>query len=64
MQEGRAITIVPDRLGFMQLSTWKSVETHIELRYRGTLEQRLMAMLSGLAWIVAVGAWALKWRRA
>jgi hypothetical protein len=61
-QEGRPITIAQDALGFIQLSTEKTAETHIELRYRGTLEQRVMAGVSGLAWIVVLAALKLKWR--
>jgi hypothetical protein len=55
-QDGREIETAEDRLGYLVLHAAASPATHIELQYRGTREQRVMATLSGLAWIGAWGA--------
>jgi hypothetical protein len=60
-QDAREIETAEDRLGYLVLHTTASPASHIELQYRGTREQRVMAMLSGVAWIGALAA-AL-WRR-
>jgi hypothetical protein len=52
-QAGREIAITSDGLGFMVLHP--AAPGQIDLRYHGTLEQRLMAALSALSWIGAVG---------
>ena len=51
LADGRKIPIQRDALGFMVLQP----AAHVELHYRGTLEQRVMAILCALAWILAVG---------
>ncbi len=56
MQDGRELAMTQDNLGFILLTPSPAAATHIELRYRGTLEQRLMAGLSALAWVVALVA--------
>ena len=53
-QDGREIAIHGDNLGFMVLHATPAAATRIELQYRGTLEQRLMALVSALAWTSAV----------
>lgn len=55
-QDGQAIPITQDRLGFLTLHPSPSADTWIELRYRGTLEQRIMAGVSALAWAGALFA--------
>lgn len=60
-QDGRAIAISTDRLGFMTLHT-AAPNGRVELRYRGTAEQRIMAGISVLAW-VALGATMRRWPR-
>jgi hypothetical protein len=59
-QDGREIGIEKDRLGFMVLNPAAASATRIELRYRGTAEQKAMAGLCILAWIGAIGG--LFWR--
>jgi hypothetical protein len=55
-QDGRAIPIRTDNLGFMVLRPAATAATHIELDYRATAEPRLMAALSGLSWMAALAA--------
>ena len=52
---GREIPVQRDELGFMR------IEAHgpVELRYKGTLEQKLCALVSALTWIGAV-SWLWK----
>ena len=61
-QEGRAIPVETDNLGFMVLRPSTSAATRIELRYRVGVEPRIMAAVSALAWIGAVGA-LFVWRK-
>ncbi|HEX7598329.1 MAG TPA: hypothetical protein VF518_08945, partial [Polyangia bacterium] len=44
-QDGREIAITRDTLGFVVLHPSPAAATRIELRFRGTIEQRLMAAL-------------------
>ncbi len=53
-QDGRHLNLSQDRLGFIVLHPAPAAATHIELHYRGTIEQKLMAALSALSWIAAV----------
>jgi hypothetical protein len=62
LQNGRAIPIQTDNLGFMVLRPAAAAATHIELHYRATAEPRLMAALSALSWIAALAALFL-WRK-
>lgn len=55
-QDGRDLDIAEDRLGFMVLHPAAAAATHIELRYRGTIEQKGMGMVSLLAWVGAIAA--------
>ncbi len=55
-QDGRAIPIETDNLGFMVLRPAAAAATHIDLHYRATTEPRLMAALSALSWIAALAA--------
>jgi hypothetical protein len=61
MQDGRAIAIDRDNLGFMVLHAAAAPAAHIELQYRGTAEQRIMAVLSAMAWVAAIVG--LLWRK-
>ena len=63
MQDGREIAIDRDLLGFMELRAVPAAGTHIELQYRGTGEQKIMAALSAAAWIAAIAAWGVLWRK-
>jgi hypothetical protein len=57
-QDGRPIEISQDRLGFVVLHPTAAATTRIELRYRGTAEQRIMAAVSALTWVAALaGLW-------
>jgi hypothetical protein len=58
-QEGRPLRIDRDNLGFLALSPLAAADARIELRYRGTTEQRVMAAISALAWVSALGGLAL-----
>jgi hypothetical protein len=49
-QDGTRLAIERDNLGFIIMQPAASKAAHIELRYTGTGEQRLMAALSALAW--------------
>jgi hypothetical protein len=53
-QDGRPIAISTDRLGFMTLHASPAASSHIELRYGGTVEQRVMAGIGVLAWIAVL----------
>jgi hypothetical protein len=53
-QDGQAIAIAQDRLGFITLDPSPAAATRIELRYSGTAEQRIMAGVSALAWAAAL----------
>lgn len=60
-QNGREIPIESDALGLLVLRPLPGPAAHLELRYEGTLEQRLMAAVSALAWVCALAAlWRLK----
>ena len=64
MQDGREIEIATDKLGFMVLHPTPAASAHIELRYRGTAEQRIMAGVCAAAWIAALsGFWMSTSRR-
>jgi hypothetical protein len=63
-QNGHAIRIDADRLGFLVLHAAPSAAAHFELRYHGTMEQRLFAVICGLAWVAALVALFRKRARA
>ena len=56
-QDGHGIPITQDKLGFVVLHPTPAATMRIELRFQGTLEQRIMAALSALAWIACLVAW-------
>jgi hypothetical protein len=53
-QDGRAIAADADERGFVALRALPAAFTRIELSYRGTAEQRIMAVVSLLAWLFAL----------
>jgi hypothetical protein len=55
-QDGRAIGLEKDALGFMVAKAQPAPQSTMELRFRGTTEQRAMAAISALAWITALAA--------
>jgi hypothetical protein len=55
-QDGREIEITQDALGFVVLHPRPAPVTRIDLDFHGTMEQRLMAALSALAWITCLVA--------
>jgi hypothetical protein len=59
-QDGHAIAMTRDQLGFVVLHPSPAGDTRIELRYRGTLEQRIMAAVSASAWLVCLFAFFRK----
>jgi hypothetical protein len=61
-QDGREIRITQDKLGFVVLHPTSAAATRIELRFRGTLEQRVMAAVSALAWLTCLFA-LFRWGR-
>ena len=65
-ENGLAIPVSADRLGYLVLHPAGGDHSHIELRYNGTAEQRIMALVCALAWIAAVAALFRKdvpWRK-
>ena len=55
-QDGHEISITADQLGFVVLHPTPAAATRIELRFRGTIEQRIMAVVSALAWLACLFA--------
>ncbi len=62
VQDGAAIPIESDGMGFVVLRPRPAALARIEMRYEGTGEQRAMAALSVLAWIGGLGALARRRR--
>jgi hypothetical protein len=62
-QDGREIPITQDTLGFVVLHPSPAPATRIELRFRGTTEQRLMAALCVLTWLASLFAFFRRSRR-
>lgn len=60
-QDGREVGMTTDHLGFIVLQPAASASTHLELRYHGTLEQRLFAGLCAMVWIASL--WSLMRKR-
>ncbi|HYP15310.1 MAG TPA: hypothetical protein VEQ63_15385 [Bryobacteraceae bacterium] len=50
-QDGAPLRVHSNGLGFMTLETGSSQSSRIRLEYRGTMEQRLMFVISTCAWI-------------
>jgi hypothetical protein len=62
-QDGHEIPITQDQLGFVVLHPTPAAATRIELRFRGTIEQRIMAAVSVLAWLACLFAlWGRRFR--
>jgi hypothetical protein len=62
-QDGHEIPITQDQLGFVVLHPTSAAATRIELRFRGTIEQRIMAAVSVLAWLACLFAlWGRRFR--
>jgi len=59
-QDGRPLVIERDPIGYMTLRPAPSPAAHIELNYRGSSEQRIMAALSALVWLGSI--WATVFR--
>jgi hypothetical protein len=59
-QDGRPLPIATDRLGFVTLHPTPAAAAHIELHYRGTAEQRVMAGISVLAWLSVLAAFVMR----
>ena len=55
-QDGRPVPIEATALGVILVRARTSAQSSITLRYEGTLEPRVMAAVSGLAWVLAIGA--------
>jgi hypothetical protein len=55
-QDGRPVSIEATKLGVILVRARSSAQSRITLRYEGTLEPRMMAAVSGLAWVLAIGA--------
>jgi hypothetical protein len=58
-QDGKPIGLSADALGFMLLKAREAENSTILLTYKGTQEQRVMAGVSALAWLMALG-WLIK----
>jgi hypothetical protein len=55
-QDGTPVAIAPAPFGFMYVNARPAATSVIRLHYNGTIEQRLMAVISGLAWVLAAVA--------
>jgi hypothetical protein len=55
VQDGSPVRVVADNWGFTVLHPKPSPHSTVRLFYRGTNEQRAMAVLSAAAWIAAIG---------
>jgi len=62
IQDGKPIGLTPDVLGFMLLKAQPAENSTILLQYRGTQEQHVMAGVSGITWLLALGGLALRRR--
>jgi hypothetical protein len=54
IEDGHEIAMTQDTLGFIVLHPSPSAAAHFELRYHGTTEQRVMAVVSAAAWVVSL----------
>jgi len=59
-QDGHPVPLTEDRLGFLVVHPTPAAASRIELRYVGTAEQRIFAVLSAAAWALALAALFLK----
>jgi hypothetical protein len=58
LQDGKPIGVDEDQAGFIKLAAAPAMQSRIQLHYGGTFEQKAMAAISGLSWILALG-WSL-----
>ena len=62
-QNGRPVEIERDNLGFMVVHAVPSPAARVELRYEGTREQRVAAVVCVLAWLAAFSGLYFDFRR-
>jgi hypothetical protein len=63
IQDDHEIPITQNKLGFVVLHPTPAAATRIELRFRGTTEQRIMAALCAMTWIASLFAlWGRRFR--
>jgi hypothetical protein len=62
-QDNRPLTVGRNAMGFIMLNPAPAAETRIVLRYNGTLEQKLMAGISLVAWLSALAGVVIARRR-
>jgi hypothetical protein len=63
VQDGTPVQLSPDVLGFMMVKARPAENSTIELRFNGSTEQKTMAGVSGLAWLLALGYLLKSWRK-
>jgi uncharacterized membrane protein YfhO len=54
VQDGKPVALSRSPLGFLDVYARPAASTNIRLRYAGTIEQRLMAVISFLTWVLAL----------
>lgn len=59
LQDSKPIAVESTSFGFIKLAAAPAVRSRIELHYAGTLEQRVMAGISLLSWLLAL-AWLMR----
>ena len=59
LQDSKPIAVESDSFGFVKLAAAPAAQSRIELHYAGTLEQRVMAGLSLLSWLLAL-VWLMR----
>lgn len=62
-QDGQPVPVKENNMGFITVQPRPSPGSRIEFRYEGTLEQRLMAAVSAIAWIGSLVCLAASRRR-
>ena len=62
-QNGRPVEIERDNLGFMVVHAAPSRAARVELRYEGTREQRVAAVVCAVAWLAAFSGLYFDFRR-
>jgi hypothetical protein len=63
-QDGSPVALVRSPLGFIDVHARPAANSTIRLHYNGTIEQRLMAVISALAWVFALLSLRRGWRHA
>ncbi len=59
MQDSKPIAVESDSFGFIKLAAAPAAQSRIELHYAGTLEQRVMAGIGLLSWLLVLG-WLMR----